>query len=64
MFTLLFIIMVPPSETELSLVYAEAPIERFETLNECLAWRDVLSIEANAYGWDVTVAQCERDPTT
>lgn len=63
MFTLLFIIMVPASETQLNLVYVEAPIERFETLNECIAWRDVLTLEADYYGWDVTVAQCVADVT-
>lgn len=63
MFTLLFVVMVPPTETGLSLVYVEAPIERFESYSECIAWRNVLSLEATVYGWDVTVATCEHDPT-
>ena len=64
MFTLFFIIMLPASTTDLNLVYAEAPITRFETYEECAAWRDVLRMDAFAAGWDVSVAICESDVTT
>jgi hypothetical protein len=63
MFTLLFIIMIPASTANLSLVYIEAPPVHFTTIDECLAWRDDLRFDALAAGWDVTVAQCVGDPT-
>lgn len=63
MFTLWFVIMLPVASGDLRLVYVEAPIERFETYNECVAWRDVLRLDAIANGWNVTVAECERDVT-
>jgi hypothetical protein len=63
MFTLWFVIMLPVASGDLQLVYAEAPIERFETYDECVAWRDVLRIDAIEAGWDVSVALCERDAT-
>lgn len=62
MFTLFFVIMLPASG-DLTLVYTEAPVARFETIEECTAWRDVLRIDAIAAGWDVSVALCERDVT-
>lgn len=64
MFTLWFVIMLPVASGDLRLVYVEAPIERFETYDECVAWRDVLRLDAVAAGWDVSVALCEGDATT
>ena len=64
MFTLFLVLMLPASASSLDLVYAEAPMTRFETYDECAAWRDVLELEANAYGWEVSVAVCEPDVTT
>jgi len=64
MFTLWFVIMLPVAGGDLRLVYVEAPIERFETYDECAAWRDVLRLDAIAAGWDVSVALCEDDTRT
>lgn len=62
MFTLFFVIMLPTNQ--LDLVYVEAPLTRYETIEECSAWRDVLRIDAIAAGWDVSVALCEGDVRT
>jgi|694.fasta_scaffold00779_57 hypothetical protein len=60
MFTLIFVIMLP-FDGRLNVVYVEAPPERFESIEECVAWRDVLRLDALAAGWDVTVAECVPD---
>lgn len=61
MFTLWFVIMLPVASSDLSIVYVEAPPTHYETIEECIAWRDVLRLDAIAAGWDVSVALCEAD---
>lgn len=61
MYTLLFVIMLPVTSSGLDMVYVEAPPTQFETYDECVAWRDVLRLDAIVAEWDVSVSLCEPD---